>query len=149
MNSLLDIFNQFTDHYMQSNGWDSPASVWSWDDDNSEWNLVEDTYDDPYDLIPTFVAYGYEGTSMLLLYGWGAPYVDKNDPRPSLHPEKIRVRSLTYLTSQNDFASFQPMGEPLTEVDEDPQGNIIDIILQSINNITKYLDNKKVHHEQN
>jgi len=149
MNPLLDIFKQFTEHYMQTNGWDSPASVWSWDDDSYQWQLVEDSYDDPYSLFPALVVHGYHGTAMFVVHGWGAPY-DKNTEsiRPSEHPEKVRIRALTYLNKEDVLTSYQIMGKPITEVDEKCEGVIIDTIIDGIKKMKSYLNNKEVYNEQ-
>lgn len=149
MNPLLDIFHAFSDCYTKTNGWDSPASVWFWDDDQSEWQCVEDTYGDPYDLIPTLVVHGYHGKSMYVVHGWAAPYEETDEyTRPSQHPEKMRVRSFTYLNGESILNSYQIMGQPIEEVQMNPEGAIVDNILYGIGEMERYLNNKEVHNEQ-
>ena len=150
MNSLLDIFHAFSDCYTKTNGWDSPASVWFWDNDQSEWQCVEQSYEDPYNLLPTLVVHGYHGISMLVVHGWAAPFNEGEEYiRPSQHPEKIRVRAFTYVNNKTILTSHQVMGEPITEIDDSPEGAIVDNILYGIGEMERYLNNKEVHNEQN
>lgn len=149
MNPLLDIFHAFSDCYTKTNGWDSPSSVWFWNEDQSEWECIEETYDDPYDLIPTLVIHGYHGKSMYVVHGWAAPYSENEDyTRPSKHPERMRVRSFTYLSGDSIVNSWQIMGQPIEEVDITPEGAIVDSIVLAIYKMKNYLANKEVHNEQ-
>ena len=153
MNTLLDIFHAFSDCYTKTNGWDSPASVWYWDDDQSKWECVEQSYQDPYDLIPMLVVHGYHGKSMYVVHGWAAPYQEP-DPytgestRPSQHPERMRVRSFTYLNGETILNSYQIMGKPIEEVETNPEGAIVDSIVLAMYKMKNYLANQEVHDEQ-
>jgi hypothetical protein len=153
MDPLLDIFNSFFSEYTKTNGWDSPASVWFWDYDSSQWNLIEESYQDPYDLIPTLVVHGYHGAAMFVVHGWAAPYSEYEydeygEPtRPSKHPERMRVRSFTYLSGENILNSYQIMGKTIEEVEAEPEGAIIDSIIIAIHKMKKYLA-KEVYSEQ-
>ena len=153
MNSLLDIFHAFSDCYTKTNGWDSPASVWFWDNDQSEWQCVEQSYDDPYNLLPTLVVHGYHGKAMYVVHGWAAPYEEPDKytgeyTRPSQHPEKMRVRSFTYLNGESILNSYQFMGKPIEEVQTNPEGAIVDSIVLTIHKMKNYLANKEVYYEQ-
>lgn len=148
MNPLLDIFNSFSSEYTKTNGWDSPASVWFWNEDSSQWNSIEESYEDPYDLIPALAIHGYHGASMFVVYGWAAPYVQNDEyTRPSQHPEKMRVRSFTYVNGENISTSYQIMGKPIEEVDASPEGAIIDSILLAIEKMKSYLNNLSTNKE--
>ena len=148
MNPLLDIFHAFSDCYTKTNGWDSPSSVWFWNEDQSEWQCIEETYEDPYDLIPTLVIHGYHGKAMYVVHGWAAPYSENEDyTRPSKHPEKMRVRSFTYLSGDSIVNSFQIMGKPIEEVDASPEGAIVDSILLAIEKMKSYLNNLSTNKE--
>jgi hypothetical protein len=91
---------------------------------------------------------------MYVVHGWAAPYSEYEydeygEPtRPSKHPERVRVRSFTYLSGENILNSYQIMGRPIEEVDDNPEGVIIDSIIIAIHKMKKYLANKEVHYEQ-
>jgi hypothetical protein len=91
---------------------------------------------------------------MFVVHGWAAPYNEYEydeygEPtRPSKHPERMRVRSFTYLSGENILNSYQIMGKPIEEVEAEPEGAIIDSIIIAIHKMKKYLANKEVHYEQ-
>ena len=148
MNPLLDVFNSFSSEYTKTNGWDSPASVWFWNEDSSQWNSIEESYEDPYDLIPAVAIHGYHGAAMFVVHGWAAPYDESKEyTRPSQHAEKMRVRSFTYVNGTNIITSYQIMGKPIEEVDASPEGAIIDSILLAIEKMKSYLNNLSTNKE--
>ena len=148
MNPLLDVFNSFSSEYTKTNGWDSPASVWFWNEDSSQWNSIEESYEDPYDLIPAVAIHGYHGAAMFVVHGWAAPYNENEDyTRPSKHPERMRVRSFTYVSGENILNSYQIMGKPIEEVDVNPEGAIVDTIVLAIHKMKNHLA-KEVYNEQ-
>ena len=90
---------------------------------------------------------------MYVVHGWAAPYEDP-DPytgqpsRASQHPERMRVRSFTYLNGETILNSWQIMGQPIEQVDHTPEGAIVDNIVLAIYKMKNYLANKEVHNEQ-
>lgn len=108
------------------------GSCWYRSLETNDWTLVCES-EDPLELITKAVYAGIFCEGMIVVHGWAAPYNPEEEyTRPSLSPERTRVRVLTYI-NDSDFTVATRMGNDDIKVMDDPgEGKMIEAIREAI-----------------
>jgi len=110
-------FKAFEEAYEVACDWDSVHSLWTISPETNGPAIavhVKD-FEEPYEMIDTFVDLGVEGRAMAVMYGWAAPYRNTGDDttRPSEHSKRIRVRLYIFLDHGTVYTAMRMRGGEL------------------------------------